>query len=46
MTVNAHVIQIIKGVIKDANVNVKVIKSVKKIKVGILAYVFVRIASI
>ena len=51
MIVNAnsivqHVIQIINEIIKHANVNVKNIVSAKKIIVGILAHVFVRIASI
>ena len=47
MTVNAnsivqHVIQIKNRIIKHVNVNVNII-SVKKLIVGILAYVFVRI---
>ena len=36
----------IKGIIKHVNVDVKIIESAKKIVVGILAQVFVRIASI
>ena len=39
-------IQIKNEIIKHVNVNVKVIKSAKKIIVGIIAHVFVRIASI
>ena len=51
MIVNAnsivqHVIQIKNGIIKHVNVNVKIIVHAKKIIVGILAHVFVRIASI
>ena len=51
MIVNAnsivqHVIQIKNGIIKHLNVNVKIIMSAKKIIVGILANVFVRIVSI
>ena len=34
------------GIIKDVNVNVKITVNAKKIIVGILANVFVRIASI
>ena len=41
-----HVIQIKNGIIKHVNVNVKCIVSAKKIIVGILAHVFVRIANI
>ena len=41
-----HVIQIKNGIIKDANVNFKIFINVKEIIVGILAQVFVRIASI
>ena len=41
-----HVIQIKNGIIKHVNVNVKIIVSAKEIIVGILAHVFVRIASI
>ena len=41
-----HVIQIKNGIIKHVNVNVKIIVRAKKIIVGILAHVFVRIASI
>ena len=41
-----HVIQIKNGIIKHVNMNVKIIISAKKIKVGILAHVFVRIVSI
>ena len=43
---NIHVIQIKNGIMKHVNVNVKIIINVKKIKAGILAHVFVRIASI
>ena len=39
-------IQIKNEIIKHVNVNVKVIKSAKNIIVGIIAHVFVRIASI
>ena len=51
MTVNANLIthygtQIKNGIIKLGNVNVKIIISVKKIIVGILAHIFVRIVSI
>ena len=50
MTVNAiivqHVYQNKNGVMKHVNVNVKIIVSTKKIIVGIVAHVFVRIASI
>ena len=51
MIVNAsstvkHVIQIENGKIKHANMNVKIIVYAKKILAGILAHVFVRIASI
>ena len=41
-----HVIQIKNEIIKHVNVNVKIIVSPKKIIVGILAHVSVRIASI
>ena len=41
-----HVIQIQNGIIKHVNVNVKIIVSAKKIVVGILAHIFVRIVSI
>ena len=41
-----HVNQNKSGIIKHVNVNVKVIVSVKKITVGILEHVFVRIVSI
>ena len=49
--VNANLIvqcamQIKNGIIKHVNVNVKIIVSAKKIIVGILAHLFVRIASI
>ena len=37
-----YVIQIKNGVIKEVNVNVKVIVSAEKVIVGILAHVFVR----
>ena len=48
MIVNAnsiveHVIQIKNGIIKQVNVNVKIIISMKKVIVGILAYVFAKI---
>ena len=51
VTVNAnsivqHVIQIENGIIKHVNVNLKIVVSAKKIIVGILAHVYVRIASI
>ena len=42
----AHVIQTKNGIIKHVNVNVKIIISVKKIIVGILAHVFVKIVRI
>ena len=41
-----YVIQSKNGIIKHANVNVKIMISVKKITVVILAHVFVRIVSI
>ena len=41
-----YAVQIQNGVVKHANVNVKVIASAKKITIGILAHVFVRIVSI
>ena len=41
-----HAIQIKNGIIKEVNVNVKVIISVKKIIAVILAHVFVKIANI
>ena len=40
-----HVIQIKNGIIKYVNMSVKIVVHVKKIKVGNLAHVFVRIAS-
>ena len=51
MTVNPnsivqHVIQIKNAIIKHVNVSVKFITHAKKIKVGILAHVFVRVTSI
>ena len=51
MIVNAnsivqYVIQIKNGIIKHVNMNVKVIVSAKKIIVGILGQVFVRLVSI
>ena len=51
MTVKAnsvvkHVIQIKNGIIKHVNISVKIIVHLKKIIVGILAHVFVRIATI
>ena len=39
-------IRIKNGIIKHVNVNVKIIVSAKKIIVGILAHVFVRVVSI
>ena len=41
-----HVIKNKDGVMKYANLNVKIIASAKKIRVGILAHVFVRIVHI
>ena len=41
-----HVYQSKNGVMKHVNVNVKIIVSAKKIIFGILAHVFVRIASV
>ena len=41
-----HVIQIKNGIIKHVNMNVKISASAKKIIVGMLAHVFVRIANI
>ena len=41
-----YVIQIKNGRMKHANISVKIIVNAKKIIVGILAHVFVRIASI
>ena len=41
-----HVIQIKNGIIKHVNMNVKIIVSAKNTTAGILAHVFVRIASI
>ena len=41
-----HVIQIKNRIMKHVNVNVKIIINTKKITVGILAHVFVRIESI
>ena len=41
-----HVIQIKNRIMKHVNVNVKIIINTKKIIVGILAHVFVRIESI
>ena len=41
-----HVIQIKNGIIKHVNANVKIIVSAKKIIIGILAHVLLRIASI
>ena len=41
-----HVLQIKNGIKKDVNVNVKIILHSKGIIVGILAHVFMRIASI
>ena len=51
MIVNAnsiaqYVIQIKNGTIKHVNVNIKIIVGAKKIIVGILPHVFVRIVSI
>ena len=41
-----HVIRIKNGIIKHVNMNIKIILTAKVIIVGILAYIFVRIASI
>ena len=41
-----HVILMKNGIIKHVNVNVTIIVSAKKIIVGILAHVFVRIVSV
>ena len=41
-----HVIQIKNGIIKHVNMNVKISASAKKVIVGMLAHVFVRIANI
>ena len=41
-----YVVQIKKGIIKHVNVNVKIIVNAKKIVVGILAHLFMRIVSI
>ena len=41
-----HVIQNKNGIIKHVRVNVKIIKSEKKIIAGMLSHVFVRIVSI
>ena len=41
-----HVIQIKNGIIKHVNINVKIIISDKKVIVGYLAHVFVRIVGI
>ena len=41
-----HVIQNKIGIIRHVNVNVKIIVSAKKIIVGILAHVFVRMVSV
>ena len=51
VTVNAnsivqHVSQIENGIMKHVNVNLKIVVSAKKIIGGILAHVYVRIASI
>ena len=51
MIVNAnsivqHVIQIKNGIRKLVNVNINIIVHAKRITVGILAHIFVRIASI
>ena len=43
---STNVIRIKNEIIKHVNVNIKIIVSVKKIIVGILAHVFVRIVSI
>ena len=40
-----HEVQIKNGIIKNVNANVKILVSAKKIIVGILANVFVRIES-
>ena len=41
-----HAIQMKNGIIKHVNVNIKIIEIVKKIIVGTLTHVFVRIGSI
>ena len=41
-----HVVQIKNGIMKHVNVSAKIIVRAKRIIVGILAHVFVRIASI
>ena len=41
-----HVIKNKDGIMKHANLNVKIIVSAKKIRVGILAHIFVRIVYI
>ena len=41
-----HAIKMKNGIIKHVNVNIKIIESVKKIIVGTLTHVFVRIGSI
>ena len=46
MQIVKHVIQIKNGIIKHVNVNLKLIISVKKILIAIIARVFVRILSI
>ena len=46
MSIVQHVIQIKNRIMKHVNVNVKIIINTKKIIVGILAHVFVRIESI
>ena len=46
ISVVQHVIQIKNRIMKHVNVNVKIIINTKKIIVGILAHVFVRIESI
>ena len=43
---NTTIIQIKNGIMKHVNASVKIIVSAKKITVGILAHVFVRIGSI
>ena len=46
MQIIEHIIQIKDGIIKHVNMNVKIIVHVKKIILGILAHVFVRMTSI
>ena len=46
MQIVKHVIQIKNGIIKHVNVNLKLIISVKKVLIAIIARAFVRILSI